>query len=368
MNDLNYKETLKKCRVKINNQLEKEPNLIPYIASENSPYTAHEKSYWWTNGFWPGILWLLYNADSDEVLLKSARKFGEQLSELIVNCPEKLHHDVGFMYLPSLVIEYRVFGENKKYQQSILAANLLASRYNPCGEYLVAWNNEPDYLIADTLMNIPLLFWASIETKDPRYQNIAKKHIETVFKYLIRNDGSCAHILKFNSKTGEFIKSVPGQGNSSDSSWTRGQAWIIYGLIIAYRYTNEEIYLQKGMKVLNYYISFLLKNDYRFVLDLNGDNRLLDTSAAAIVASALIDYAEIVDEELSYYYLKIAKNILLKLDSEFANYDLNLGGILNNASESYHNKETQGCSLIYGDYFYIEALSKLENSNFISIW
>ena len=166
---------------------------------------------WWTNGFWAGMLWQAYHATCDDRYAEIAR-FTERTLDECFSCYYGLHHDVGFMWLPSAVADYRLTGDADARRRGLHAAQLLAGRFNPAG-FIRAWNDFPDpetdtrgWAIIDCLFNIPLLYWASEETGDPRFKKIAMTHADTVAANFIRADGSVRHIVEFDPETGAFVR------------------------------------------------------------------------------------------------------------------------------------------------------------------
>ena len=242
---------------------EKNKDIIPYTTDENGNYddrSAEDKQWnhddglnWWTNGFWGGIMWLLYQDTQEEKYALIAR-VSEQKMEKCFESYFGLHHDVGFMFLPTAVADYRLTGHEDSKRIAMHAANLLAGRINPEGKFIRAWNQVPGsdtrgWAIIDCMFNICLLYWASEESADPRFRQIAMMHADTVMENFIRPDGSVCHIVEFDPETGVMVKSHGGQGYAEGSSWTRGQAWAIYGFALSYRHTKQEKYLDTARKV-----------------------------------------------------------------------------------------------------------------------
>lgn len=370
---MNYNQILKKCENKISATCDRIGSRIPYIANSNLQYETdmREKDLsWWTNGFYSGILWLMHQKTKDDKYKQAANEIEVEFDKLFHDGFLGLHHDVGFMWLHTAVANYRDNGNEQSFIRGVHAANILAARYNANGEYLVAWNDESGWMIVDSLMNIPLLYWATRETEDERFVSIANKHLETVLKYVIREDGSCNHICSFDPKTGEYIESLGGQGYGAGSSWTRGQAWVVYGMTQAYKNTSDERFLAAAKKTANYFIANILEHDYVSPVDFRSpsDPLLLDTTASAIVASALVDLSQLVCEQEGVKYLNIAKKIINRLDADFCDYDTLHDSILQKGSEKYFNDAIDPeVAIIYGDYFYIEALMKLCSYN-VEMW
>lgn len=159
-------------------------------------------------------------------------------------------------------MKYWITGDKEAGRRGIAAANYLAGRFNPVGNYIRAWNeNLSGWAIVDCSMNLSLLFWASEETKDPRYKHIAVKHADIVLQHFIRPDGSCNHIVSFNPETGERLESIGGQGYGPESSWSRGQSWALYGMANTYRNTGDIRYLDAAKRVAHYFLASLPEDD-----------------------------------------------------------------------------------------------------------
>lgn len=230
--------------------------------ADGGSYTPDDGLCWWTNGFWAGMLWQAYHATHDDRYAEIARYTERRLDEAF-NIYLGLHHDVGFMWLPSAVADYRLTGDADARRRGLHAAQLLAGRFNPAG-YIRAWNDIPGsdsdtrgWAIIDCLFNIPLLYWASEETKDPRFKKIAMTHADTVAANFIRADGSVRHIVEFDPETGAFVRDYGGQGYAQGSSWTRGQTWALYGFVMSYKHTGAVRYLAMAQKVAEYFIAHI---------------------------------------------------------------------------------------------------------------
>lgn len=333
-----------------------------------SPHVANDGKYdnqrldWWTSGFWPGILWILFDMTGNEKYKKLAWDYDEKIEECFIKA-SNLHHDVGFQFLPTAVIKYKLTGDIDGYRRGIEAANFLAGRYNIKGRFIRAWNQDKiGWSIIDSSMNISLLFWAAQESDDPRFKHIATEHADTVITKFIREDGSVNHILNFDAETGDFIESLAGQGYTKDSSWSRGQAWALYGMANTYKYTKELKYLYGAQRVANYFLANLDEKNmccWDFRVD-HPQKEPRDTSAAACTASGLLEIADHLGVTKGRMYYLAALKLLLSLTENYSNIDnLEKDGFLNEATGHRPNNENINVSLIYGDYFYVEALAKL---------
>jgi unsaturated chondroitin disaccharide hydrolase len=216
------------------------------------------------------------------------------------------------------------------------------------------------------MMNLPLLYWASEELKDPRFKEIAVAHANTAMKNFVREDGSVRHIVGFDPFTGEFDREYAGQGYSEGSSWTRGQSWGIYGFTLSYIYTGDEKYLETAQKIAEYILSdmpetFLVPIDYRQPKE----DDLEDSTAAAITAGGFIELSKCLDKlgetDKAEKYLEAAVKLLKVLDGHSCDYTLDRDNILTRGSVDYHGNGHH-IAIIYGDYYYIEALMKLTDT------
>lgn len=341
--------------------------ILPYT-SHNGRFTDSAKSdiAWWTNGFWPALLWLMYAGTKDEEYRRGAESTEQILSGAFAEY-DRLHHDVGFMFHISFGADYKLTGSREARTRCLYAANLLAGRYNPNGEFLRSWNgdNNVGWVIIDCMMNIPLLYWASEQTGDPRYKYIAMKHADKVLKTHIRPDGSVNHIVELDPDTGEFVRTYGGQGYEEGSSWTRGQAWAIYGYALSYIHTGEARYLDAAKRVAHYFISCVAATDYVPRIDFRAPDEplLIDTTAGAIAACGLIEIANNVGEYERNTYLDAAMKILRALEEKYCDWNPDTDPILTMGSEAYNRGSDRGhhMSIIYGDYFFAEAIYKLRS-------
>lgn len=325
---------------------------------------------WWTNGFWAGILWQAYSSTGRKEYAETARFTERKLDECFQSYLG-LHHDVGFMWMPSAVADYRMTGNAGSRRRGLHAANLLAGRFNPAG-FIRAWNDisgessdTRGWAIIDCLLNLPLLYWAGEETGDPRYRKIAETHADTVLKYFIRPDGSVCHIVELDPETGAFIRDYGGQGYGQGSSWTRGQAWGLYGFALSSRHTGAVRYLAAAQKIAEYFTAHI-PADGKIPVDFcqPDDPRWYDDIAAAVAACGLIELADLVPNR-AREYLDPALLLLQNLDKT-ADWNLDTDGFLQNCSPAYH-ADIHNVNYTYGDYFFYEALLKLCGRGFF-LW
>lgn len=326
---------------------------------------------WWTNGFWGGMMWLMHHETGlekyKEIALISEQKLDRCFQQFY-----GLHHDVGFMWLPTSVANYKVTGNAESRKRGLHAANLLAGRFNLAGGFIRAWNDfgEGDtrgWAIIDCMLNIPLLYWATEETGDPRFKQIAVKHADTAMDAFVRPDGSVNHIVEFDPFEGGIVKTYGGQGYAEGSSWTRGQTWGLYGFMMSYIHTGKEAYLHTAKRIAHYFIanmpeSGMIPVDFRQP----AEPQLGDDTAAAIAACGLIEIAKAVGPLEKEMYVNAAVKLLKTLDASRSDWSRNNDAILQNGTAAYH-ASVHHQAIIYGDYYFMEAIFKLKGND-LYLW
>ncbi|MBD0380892.1 glycoside hydrolase family 88 protein [Paenibacillus sedimenti] len=360
-----WQDVMQRLDQKVTRTIEQMGNKCPHFAGEDGKFDDIG-SDWWTTGFWPGILWIMHDMTGKEHYKEAAWRWDGILEEWFVKPTLELHHDVGFQFLPTAVIKHTLTGDEDGLRRGIEAANFLAARFNPVGNYIRAWNNGPDgkpvpgWVIIDCMLNISLLFWAHKVTGDPRYKHIAIRHAETTMQHGIREDGSTKHIISFDPETGAYIENFGGQGLAAESTWSRGTAWGLYGFIHTYRHTGDVRFLHTAKRIAHYFIAALPEDhvpywDFRLE-SLEGMSR--DSSAASIAASALLELAGLVPAGEKGLYGGAAEKILRSLTENYATWDQpEHEAILLHGTGS--GTSFIDVSLIFGDYYYVEAVSKL---------
>ena len=340
--------------------------------SEDGFYQPIPNNYW-TCGFWTGEIWLSYEFSGDARLRAAGEKQIDSFLHRIDNKIEVDHHDMGFLYSPSCVAGYKLTGNKKGREAAIKAADQLITRYHPVGEFIQAWGpmDAPENyrLIIDCLLNLPLLYWASEETGDDKYRDIAEKHIHTAVANVIREDYSTWHTFFFDMETGAPDHGATCQGYRDGSAWARGQAWGIYGMALAYKYTGRKEYIDLFRHVTEYFLTHLPTDlipfwDLEFT---DGDDQPRDSSSASIAACGMLEMIQYLeDEEEVQHYLRIAKQIMKSLYDNYAVWDEKISnGLVLHSTYSNHSPYNtcnhygvDECNS-WGDYFYMEALTRL---------
>lgn len=358
-----------KFEAKAEKECERLGSRIPYIA-RNGRYTedlGEKDPGWWTNGFWGGILWQMYHATQKPLYKRTAIDLEERLGRTLA-AYQGTDHDMGFRWMLTAVANHRLNGDSASFTRGIHAANILAGRFNVLGGFIRAWDgNLVGGMIIDCLMNLSLLYWASEETKDPRFAAIAERHADTAMEKLLRPDGSCNHIAVLDPQTGELQKTPGGQGYGEGSSWSRGQSWAIYGFAISYAHTKKAKYLDAAKRVAHYFISNVALTDYLPLCDFRAPEEPVyyDSTAGACTACGLLEIAKHVPEYEKPLYRESALRMLRAMEKRFCNWNVEEDGILGMGKAAYHEKETQTqLPIIYGDYFLAEAILRLMEKDF----
>lgn len=339
--------------------------------SENGFYRPIENNYW-TCGFWTGEIWLAYEHTRDERLRDAGEAQIRSFLSRIENKIEVDHHDMGFLYSPSCVAGYKLIGSQEGRRAAIMAADQLITRYHPVGEFIQAWGSmdaPEDYrLIIDCLLNLPLLYWASEETGNTKYRKIAEKHIHTAVANVIREDYSTWHTFFFNRETGAPDHGATCQGYRDGSAWARGQAWGVYGLALAYKYTGWKEYIDLFRHVTEYFLTHLPKDlvpywDLEFT---DGDDQPRDSSSASIAVCGMLEMIKYLEPEDVDHYRRIAGQIMKSLYDSYAVKDARMSnGLVLHSTYSNHSpyNTCDHCGVdecnSWGDYFYMEALIRM---------
>jgi unsaturated chondroitin disaccharide hydrolase len=340
---------------------------FPAPSSESDIYGPIDNVEW-TNGFWTGMLWLSWEftgADKyRKIAVQNLASFANRIDKRI----NVDHHDLGFLYTLSSCAGHRLTGDRNARDAGIAAASQLLARFDPVAKVIQAWGDmdvpaERGRMIIDCNLNVPLLYWATRETGDPRFAAAADQHLEQAARLLVRPDASTFHTYYVDTVTGEPRHGSTHQGYSDDSSWARGQAWGIYGFALAWRHTGRQHYLDLASRLANHFLN-RLPDDGICCWDLiftqnEGVDR--DSSAAAIAACGLLELAQALplSDALRETYEAWAVAIMKTLSEDYlAPLDGSNALLLHGV---YHmpNKAGVDEACIWGDYFYLESLMRL---------
>ncbi|MGN7786528.1 glycoside hydrolase family 88 protein [Niabella sp. 22666] len=348
----------------------KDPAMIPRSI-------AHGDTAWrlvnyrdWTSGFWPGILWYAYEVSNKEDWKAAAEKSSRSLFPLVDS--SAIDHDIGFQLFCSVGNGYRLTRDSTYRQILLRAADSLATLFNPKVGTILSWPRKVPGVdwplchntIMDNMINLDLLFWAAKNGGGKRLYDIAVDHAVTTMKNQFRPDYTSYHVVIYDTATGRKIKGMTHQGLNDSSMWARGQAWAIYGYSMVYRETRDPQFLDFAQKVTDVYLSRLPEDGipYWDFDDPGIPQAPRDASAAAVVASALLQLSTLMSDEpkAKTYYVK-AINMLIELSSErYQSREINDAFLLHSSGHKPNGGEIDA-SIIYADYYYLEALLRLKN-------
>ena len=339
------------------------------------------KAQEWCSGFWAGILWMDYGcmqgagSKEKEAGRKEIRKAAEGYTQAMTFLEKEpvFDHDLGFLVINSFLKGYEQTANSEYKRIALVAADSLATIFNAKVGTIASWPRHiktygGHNTIMDNMMNLELLFWASENGGSPLLKDIAISHATTTMRNHFRPDGSCYHVAVYDTLTGDFIRGVTHQGYADHSMWARGQSWAIYGYTMVYRYTHDPIFLSFAQKVTDIYLKRLRETSDDMVPlwdmdDPRGIEAPKDASAACIVASALLELSQYLDGWRGKTYRDAAEKMLTDLSTEkYQSRDRNVAFLMHSTGHHPAGSEIDA-SIIYADYYYIEALSRLKALN-----
>lgn len=325
-----------------------------------------EGIYNWTSGFFPGSLWYEYQLTNDEYFKTKASEFTNLLYDLK---DYKKTHDLGFMMYCSYGNAYRLTKNDTIPQVLVTTANSLIGRYNDTIKAIRSWDWSPEKwnfpVIIDNMMNLELLFWASDYTGDSKYKEVAINHANTTLKHHFRDNMTSYHVVSYNKDGSVQIKQTH-QGYADESAWARGQAWALYGYVVCFRETGDARYLEAAHKIANMIMTYPnMPNDKIPYWDMDHPdipNTYRDTSAAALIASALLELSTLTEVNDRIYYT-YAEDILKSLSSEryLAAKGTNHGFLIKHSVGNLPSGSEIDTSINYTDYYYLECLNRYIN-------
>ena len=320
----------------------------------------------WCSGFWPGVLWYDYEYTGDESIRQEAERFTESLKYLSQS--PIYDHDLGFLIMTSFGNAYRLTGKEEYKQVILSAADSLATLFRPNVGTLLSWPRNIEMFgghntIMDNMINLEMLYWAAKHGGNPYLADMATTHAEKTMKWHFRDDFSSYHVAVYDTLTGEFLRGVTHQGYADNSLWARGQAWAIYGYTMVYRETRDSRFLDFAQKVTDVYLE-RLPDDYVPYWDFDDPSipdAPKDASAACVVASALLELQSYLPSDVARKYRSAAIKMLTSLSSEkYACGESKPAFLMHSVGHKPAGSEIDA-SIIYADYYFIEALIRLKN-------
>jgi len=367
--------------------------MMTKLSSDRFPKTYYEKTgkfqtaaYTdWCSGFYPGTLFYLYEQTKDQTLLNEAKRI---LKVLEKEKDDKSTHDLGFMMYCSFGNAERITSNPDYKDILITSAKSLATRFNPKVGCIKSWDRVKSFngtewtypVIIDNMMNLELLFYASKVTGDESFKNMALSHARKTMQNHVRADYSSYHVVNYDPETGAVKSKETHQGFADNSTWSRGEAWGIYGFTMVYRESNDKSFLKTAEGMADYFLNHLPADTipyWDFNVDQPGYNppwkydpsrfREIpkDASAAAVAASALIELSGYVEKTKSKKYLKAAEDILYALSSPkyMAAIGENGNFILKHSTGGAPSYSEIDVPLTYADYYFVEAMKRYKALN-----
>lgn len=343
----------------VRSTVERDPDFFPMYTRAGR--WKHEGEAWthWCDGFLPGILWLLHRQTGEAWYRQQAERYSRPL---LPRRHDRAVHDLGFIFMSSYHHWHRLTRDPALRDVLIQAGRTMGLRFQSPGGYLCSFIG-PQSLFIDIMMNVGIIFYAARETQDPALHQMAVDHCLTTRRVLVRGDGSTAHEGIFDPATGEFLRQGTHQGYRGDSCWSRGLAWSLYGFGIAYRYARDRRFLETAELNADCYIE-RTPEDGVPPWDFDapaGERAQPDSSAAAIAASGLLDLAGFTASRAkARLYRDAAFRILETLTGEeyLAHTTPGWEGILRHGVYHIHKGLGVDESVMWGDYFFVEALTK----------
>jgi hypothetical protein len=349
------------------------PDLFPHYTLPGLPYYVYHDSSFWTSGFFPGCIWLLYERSLKqslsiprEDLLKAAKMWQTEMAKEQFKTD---NHDLGFMIMPSFARDYELTGCREPLDVVINAARSLATRFSPTTGVIRSWAgartkaydlNQKDIdfvVVIDSLMNLDLLYFAALHTGDKRLAEIATIHAGTTLRNHIRPNYSSYHLVNYDARNGAVRHQLTNQGYANESTWARGQAWALYGFATVYKWTRSPKFLDAAIRIADYFIS-RLDEDAVVYWDFDAPRPgVWDVSAATCACSGLLLLHSLAPARGEYVHhaLRILDTVIHRATS--TGDALFERSTVNDNEHALFRLAEHGC--VYADYYFLEAGNRL---------
>ncbi len=339
--------------------VQRDPGFYPMYTERGR--WRHGKEAWthWCDGFLPGMMWIFAKRSDNQDWMEIAERYTTSLE------PRKMDrnvHDLGFIFLSTYHRWHALTGRSELNDIVIQAGRTLALRFKQKGEYMSSFMG-PESLFIDIMANVGIIFYAALQTGDASLMDVAMKHSLTSRRVLIRGDGSSSHEGIYDLESGEFLRQSTQQGWRSDSCWSRGLAWAIYGFTSAYKLVRDARFLRTAELCSDYFLEHTPPHGVP-PMDFNtpaAEGPREESSAAAITAAGLLRLAKLTpDRAKGILYDQAGRHVLLTLAqppylaSETAGWE----GILKEGIYHLNKGLGVGESVMWGDYFFVEALDR----------
>lgn len=346
--------------------------------TDSTKYGVLEENKGWVAGMHTGCILLAYELSKKEKFLDVAKKQIPAYRYRLDNKVGMDDHDVGFVFSPSCVAMHKLTGDEAAKKCALDAANYFYDHtYFEKGGFIMRISTNPEMprhcrTMMDTLLNIPLFYWATEQTGDKKFADAANAQVNTTEKYLIRPDSSSYHHYQFEPVSLKPLHGLTFQGNRDESTWSRGHSWGVLGFPIAYTYSGNEMLLSLHKNITYYFLNHLPEDlipywDFDFM---DGDEPR-DSSAAVIAVCGMLEAAHYLPDtapEKQVYKTAAAKILEAVIDKCSHETEREFPGLIGHVSAAVPQGKGIDSSAIYGDYFYLEALMRCVNSNWKRYW
>ncbi|AIQ16836.1 glucuronyl hydrolase [Paenibacillus sp. FSL H7-0357] len=366
---MNWKSAIEQTLATTRLNIKRFGDQFPIVSLGDGKYHLTDHTSW-TEGFWSGILWLSYEYSKDPEIHAAAIKSVDSLKKRLEAEQGLDHHDIGFLYSLSAKARWIVDKDEDSRLLALQAADILMKRWRSAPQLFQAWGPEGDdanggRIIIDCLMNLPLLYWATDQTGDRSYADCASIQAEKSRRFLVRGDDSSYHTFYFDQVTGNAIRGGTEQGFQDGSTWSRGQAWGVYGFALAYRHLKEPYFLDTSKRLARYFLE-QLPEDHVAYWDFDAPQEQdtpRDSSASAIFVCGILELLEHLpedDPDRAFLDEAVHKSIDSLVNRYFTQGSQTEEGFLRHGSYSVRGNSSPDNFMIWGDYFFLEALLRLE--------
>ncbi len=348
----------------------KYPNYFPIYTEGGRWHHTGERWTNWCEGFLPGMMWIFFEETQDAFWREKAELYSRLVEP---RKDDRGVHDLGFLFYHGTYKRWyeatvREDAPDEAVRDVVYhAGRTLAMRFKETGRYLRSFVSE-ESLFIDIMMNVPIILHTGIETNDDALINVGSRHCATSRRVLVRGDGSTAHEAIFDLESGECLRQSTHQGYRGDSCWARGQAWALYGFATSGRLMDFEPWLDTSRQCARYLIEQLSEDPVPpWDFDAPAESkRQKDTSAGAIAAAGLFELADSAqtvgsEEARQRRYLQDTAVRMLEALCEpeyLAIGDPDWEGILKHGVYHLHKGLGVDESVMWGDFFFVEALQR----------
>ncbi len=331
------------------------------ISTENGVWELGHDG--WTGGYFAGMLWMMYQQTGNNFWKEQATKYTWLLED---HKNDADNSDICILSWPSFDLGYMLTGDPAMREVGLTAARTMMKRYLPSGGYFQNWGSLGDqeqlgFVIIDCLINLDHMFWAAEQTIDSSFAVAAKSHAHRSRVAHVRSDFSSHQVVEFDPATGRMIRGFHKQGLGDETTWSRGQAWGVYGFTRTYRNTSDPLFLDTAKKMADWFMSHLPDDQVPYWdFDLPpGSDHPRDSSAGSMAASGMLELASLLDDpDEAERYRDAAGGILASLTLNYLTKNLPgaPAGVLTGSTYYFAADRSIDQANIWGDFYYLEAL------------